>query len=59
MKVWYTLERANGIWTIWENREHILKGHGSYGCRKVYSSSDKKDCLKFIEANEIKIKKGV
>lgn len=59
MKVWYTLEKANGKWTVWENREHLFKHHGGGGCRGIYRSENKKDCIKFCEDNKIKIKKGV
>lgn len=58
MKIWYTLERANGIWTIWKNKERILKGRGGFGCSKVYSSSEKEDCLNYAEINKIKLKRG-
>ena len=59
MKIWFTLERANGKWTVWQNSEHLFKHHGGGGCRKIFSSLDKKECLKYCEENKIKLKKGL
>ena len=57
-KLWYTLERTNGLWTIWLNKQYEYKEKGSGGCDKVYSSSSKQDCLEYCKNNKIKIKKG-
>ena len=56
-KLWYTLERANGLWTIWLNKEGISSNHGSGGCDKVYSSTEKNRCLDYCKKNKIKIEK--
>jgi hypothetical protein len=55
-KVWYTLEKANGVWTIWENTEIEKANGGSGGNKKVYSSQNKQDCLGYCKTNKIKLK---
>jgi hypothetical protein len=55
--VWYTLERANHIWTVWKNKEQDNENHGGYGSSRIYSSFSKDDCLDFCKENKIKIEK--
>ena len=56
MKIWYTLEKNNGIWTLWKNKEVELINHGSYGSSKVYDSYDYESCIEYCKINNIKIK---
>ena len=58
-KVWYTLVRANGKWTVWRNGETMYKDHSSCGCRGIFSSESKKECLEYCKTNKIKITKGM
>ena len=53
--MWYTLEKANGIWTIWCNKSNEQETHGGYGSSKVYDSTNKKDCLEYCKINKIKL----
>ena len=46
---WYTLEKANGIWTVWLNKYNEQETHGGYGCSKIFSSNEKKECLNGIK----------
>lgn len=59
MKLWYSLEKNNGVWTIWLNSEGEGDNRGSGGCKKIYSSTDKANCLNYCKENKIKIKKGI
>ena len=52
---WYTLEKANGIWTVWLNKYNEQETHGGYGCSKIFSSNEKKECLEYCKEKKIKI----
>jgi len=58
INLWYTLERSNGLWVVWLNKEEISSNHGSGGCDKIFSSPNKQDCLNYCKENKIRIKKG-
>lgn len=47
MKVKYTLEynKEKKLWTIWKN----VESYHAIGCKAVYSSESKKDCLERYE----------
>ena len=55
MKIWYTLEKANGKWTVWENTETWYGTHGGCGCRGIYSSTSRKDCIEYCKENNLKV----
>lgn len=54
---YYTLDRANGLWTIWLVTEIEKTNGGSGGTKKIYSSGNKKDCLYYCKIHEIKLRK--
>ena len=55
IEVWYTIEKHNGIWTVWKNKEHKEADKGSYGSLGIYSAKTKKDCLYYCQLNNIKL----
>lgn len=55
IKIWYTLEKANGIWTIWFNKSNEQETHGGYGSARLLSSNNKQDCLDYCKEKGIKL----
>lgn len=54
-KEWYTLEKANGLWTIWKNTEVEKASGGSGGCKAIYKSQNKQDSVNYCKENKIKL----
>ena len=52
IKVNYTLEYNNKIWTVWRNKE----GNHSIGCIGIYHSSSKNDCIEYCKNKGIVLK---
>jgi len=57
MKIWYTIEKSTNGYTIWENKEKLYNNHGRCGCKKIYTSINRKECIEYCKNNNIKVKK--
>jgi len=50
-KVYYTIEKHHGLYTIWKN----IEDHGM-GCFGIYTSELKKDCIEYAKEHNLKIR---
>jgi len=55
MEKWYTIEKTNQGWTVWENTEVNYGSHGGYGCRKIFSSPSRQECIDYCKENDLKV----
>ena len=53
IEVWYTIEKSNGVWVVWMNKE----SNNSYGSYGIYKSQKKKECIEYCKKSNIKIDK--
>lgn len=56
-KIWYVMLKNNDFWAIWKNTEIIGTTRGSGGCKAIYKSQNKQDCINYCKENKIKLRR--
>ena len=58
MEIWYTIEKNNNKWTVWKNTMIWNKTHGCGGCKGIFSSTSRKDCIEYCKENNLKVSRA-